>query len=116
MNAGSQPLIVMQSDCDAAVSQLKTALKSASYLVVQSFDLHSAMPTHFGCNCNPDSCKCQMVVLLVYALEGPPVTLICDGDGLQTVVYLVNNPQKSTHPGWIEKFAQLLPTSYPLIP
>ena len=111
MNAGNQPLIVIQLDCNSAVLQLTTALRSAGYMVLQSFDLHSAMTAYAGCNCNPDPCACQTVVLLVYAQEGPPVTLICDSDGFQTIVYLVNNSQHSVQPGWIGKLAQLLPAS-----
>jgi hypothetical protein len=110
MNAGNQPLIVMQLDCNSAVKQMTAALRSAGYLVVQSFDLHSAMTAHSGCNCNPDSCACQMVVLLVYAQDGPPVTLICDSNEFQTGVYLVKSSQQSPPPGWIGKLAQLIPT------
>jgi hypothetical protein len=120
MNAGNQPIIVIPMDCNCAVLQLTTALKSAGYQVVQSFDLHSAMNAHGGHhsgrdgngNCIPDSCACQMVVLLVYAQEGPPVTMICDSDELKTNVYLVNDAQQSAHPHRIGKLAQLLPDAF----
>lgn len=112
MNAGNQPLINIRLDCNSAVLQMTAALRTAGYEVLQSFDLHSAMTAHAGCNCNSDSCTCQMVVLLVYAQEGPPATLVCDSDGFQTMLYLVNNAQQSTQPDWIGKLAQLLPASF----
>lgn len=111
MNAGNQPLTIMRMDCNSAVLQATTTLKSAGYLVQKSFDLHSAIPAQSSCNCKPDSCACQMVILLVYAQEGPPVTLIFDSDGFQTIVNLANNSQQSADPGWIGKLAQLFPAT-----
>lgn len=111
MTTGNQPLIVMQSNCNSAVQLVSATLKIAGYQVQQSFDLHSAMAAHDGCYCNPESCTCQMVVLLVYAQEGSPVTLIFDDDGFQTSIYLVNSLQ-SSRPSWVGKLAQLLPDTF----
>ena len=111
MNAGNQPLTIMPVDCNSAVLLATTTLTSAGYLVLKSFDLHSAVPNRGSCNCMPGACTCQMVVLMIYAQEGPPVTLIFDSDGSQTIVNLVNNPQQSVHAGWIGKLAQILPAS-----
>lgn len=99
----------MRTDCRSTVLQVTTALKSAGCQVVQSFDLHSAMTAHDGCDCNPVPCTCQMVVLLVYAQEGPPNTLIVDSDDSQSIVYLANNFQQSAYPAWVEKITQLSP-------
>lgn len=104
MNAGSQPLIVLQEDCDSAVTQVTAALKSDGCSVFQSFDLLSAMK-------DADSCTCQMVVLLVYAQKGPPATLIFDSNQTQTIVYLICSPSQSAPPGLIEKLIQLNPNA-----
>ena len=112
MSARNLPLTIMYMDCDSAVRQATTTMRTAGYLVVKSFDLHSAVPTQCGCNCNPCSCSCQMVVLMIYAQEGPPVTLIFDSDGSQTNVNLVNNPQQSAHPGWFASLTQLLAPTF----
>ena len=108
MNTDNQPLVSTQQDCNSVVAQVTAALKSTGYFVMQSFDLHSAMTDHGGCNCDPDSCTCQMVVLLVYAQKGPPVTLIFDSNHSQTFVYLVNSPSHSALPGWIGELTQLV--------
>src|SRR5450759_4509719 len=111
MNAGNQLLTIMQIDCNSAVLQATTTLRSAGCQVLQSFDLHSAIETLNGCTCGPDSCACQMIVLLVYDQDGPPETLIFDSHQSRTLVYWVGNPSQSTHPGWIGKITQLLPGS-----
>ena len=111
MNAGNQPLVSIQQDCNSVVAQVTAALKSTGYFVTQSFDLHSAMTDNGGCNCDQDSCTCQMVVLLVYAQDESPVTLIFDSNQSQTIVYLVNSPSHFEHPSWIAKVTQLFPNS-----
>ncbi len=107
MIAGSQPLIVLDTDCHSAVLTLSTGLLAAGYQVIQSFDLHSAMTSVNGHQCGPDSCQCQMVVLLVYAQDDAPVILICNGENTQTMVHLVNSPNQPVSPARIEKLTQL---------
>jgi hypothetical protein len=107
MNAGNQPLIILQMNCESAVFQVTTTLKSAGYLVLKSFDLNSAAPAPNTCNCSTDSCTCQMVILLVYAKEGPPATLVFDSNRDQTIVYLVKNLSAAL-PVWIESLIPLL--------
>ncbi len=114
MNAGNQPFICVQQDCDSVVAQVTTALESAGYFVMQSFDLHTAMQPLSGCACAQDACSCQMVVLLVYAQDGPPATLIFDSDETRTSVYLVDSPTHTAQPVWTGRLPQLLPE--PLFP
>jgi hypothetical protein len=109
MHAGIQPLFVMQQDCDSVVANVSAALKSAGYFVLQSFNLQSSMTAQASCSCGQDSCTCQMVVLLIYAEEGPPVTLIFDSNQTQTSLYLVNSPNQPLQHGWNEKLFQLIP-------
>lgn len=40
-------------------------------------------------------CDCQMVVLLVYQQENPPVTLVAHGHDSHTSIILVETPQQS---------------------
>jgi hypothetical protein len=108
MYSGSQPIIVMQQDCDSAYRNVTTALKSGGYSILRSFDLHSAMKDAASSACSPDSCACQMVVVLVYAQEGPPATLIFDSNQSNTQVYLASDSSQSAHSGWVGSLIQLL--------
>ena len=76
MNAGSQPILVVNQACGCTVTQVTEQFKSAGYAVVQSFDLLSAIDARHS------KCICQMVVLLVYGKDGPPVTIILDGNDI----------------------------------
>ena len=109
MNAGNQPLIVMHQDCACAVTQVTTALESAGYLVQQSFNLSSARHAQSGCACDQDLCQYQMVILLVYAQEGPPVTLVFDSDQSQTLISLATGPSQPGYPSLIGKLPHFLP-------
>jgi hypothetical protein len=109
MNVGNQPLVSIQQGCDSVVAQVTAALKSAGYFVMQSFDLHSAIRPHSGCACAQAACACQMVILLVYAQDGPPATLIFDSDETRTSVYLVDSPTNTAQPVWTGRLTQLLP-------
>lgn len=44
MNAGNQTFSIIKKDCNSAVLQATTTLRSACDLVQKSFDLHSAIP------------------------------------------------------------------------
>ena len=102
----------MQQDCDSAVTQVTTALQSGGFSVLQSFDLQSAMKSSTACGGNQDSSARQMVVLLVYAPEGPPATLIFDSNRCQTHVHLGSGPAQPVHPAWIKRLSQLLPVTF----
>lgn len=89
MNASNQLLFVLQKDCDSAELEVSTALRSEGYMVIKSFDLHSAVNDHK----KTFSCNCQMAVLMIYPQVGPSANLILDGDSNETAVYLVNDLQ-----------------------
>ncbi len=109
MNAGNQLLAVSKIDCNTAILHAITTLNSAGYLVVKSFDLRSAAQARENCEPEPDAYPYQKVILLVYASEGPPDTLVFDSDGTRTLVSLVNDPSDSTHAAGPRRLAQLLP-------
>ena len=89
MNAGRQPILVVNQACSCTVTQVTDQLSMAGYAVVQSFNLLSALAKH-------SKCLCQMVVLLVYGQDGPPATIILDGDDLSTSIFLENEPERSS--------------------
>ena len=88
MNAGKQPILVVNQACDCTVTQVTEQFMSAGYAVVQSFDLLSAMDAR-------TRCICQLVVLLVYGKDGPPATVILDGNDMSTSIFLENEPERS---------------------
>ncbi len=107
MFAGNKDLLTTQQDCSSVVMQVSAALKSAGFDVVQSFDLHSAVLSSSDCICPPNACSCQMVVLLVYAQDGPPATLVFDGDEAQTTVSLVSDTFLAEK--WTGRLTQIIP-------
>ena len=105
----------MQQDCDAAVTQVTNVLKSGGFSVLQSFDLQSAMKSSTGWGGNHDYSAHRMVVLLVYAPEGPPATLIFDSYQSQTLVHLGSGRAQPVHPSWIERLSQLLSVTFSMV-
>lgn len=112
MNARTQPLLIVNQDCDSVAAYVTTVLRSSGYTVLESFDFQSALAAHDDCDCMPSSCTCQMVVLLVYPRKGQPVSLVFDSNDLQTTVFLINNANKHNHSRWVEKLARLLPEAF----
>lgn len=109
MNPGTQPLFVVNQDCDTVVAFVTTVLKSSGYTVLESFDLQSAMAGHDVCDSLPSACSCRMVVLLVYPRKGQPVSLVFDSNEHQTSVFLSNSVNKPNNSRWVRKLAHLLP-------
>lgn len=105
MNASNQLLFVLQKDCDSAELEVSTAMRSEGYIVVKSFDLHSAVNDHK----KPFLCNCQMAVLMIYPQEGPSTNLILDGDSLETAVYLVNDLNQPRREFFIENLTKHIP-------
>jgi hypothetical protein len=115
MNTGNLPLIITQMDCKSVVLLVTTALKSAGYMVLKSFDLNSVIPVQGECDCDSNTCTCQLVVLLVYPILGPPATLLIDSHGSRTIINLANNSHDSIYSGWTGILAQILNSSLPSI-
>jgi hypothetical protein len=106
MNAGRQPILVLKQDCNCTVDQVTAQLNEAGYSVVRSFDLLSALARY-------TNSICQMVILLVYGKEGPPSTLIIDGNDISTSVFLDHEPDRSTRSRFITLFSCLCATDRP---
>lgn len=108
MYTGTQPVMVLQQDCDSAVTFVTTVLKSSGYTVVECFDLHTAMAAQEGSACEPNSSTYQMVVLLLYPRKGLPISLVFNSHDLQTAVYLTNCLNKPIHSRWVGKLTHLI--------
>lgn len=105
MNASNQLLFVLQKDCDSAELEVSTVLRSEGYLVLKTFDLHSALLDHKS----TPSCSCQMAVLMIYPQVGPSTNLILDGDSYETAVYLVNDLQHPRQDFLIKNLTKHIP-------
>lgn len=106
LNDGAQmtepsPLLVLDQACDEAVDWVVVKISQAGLRVVRTFDLQMAMHTRVACPCpyhGTQACDCQMVVMLVYATPGDPVTLIAHGHNHHTWFSLVDTPQQRASP------------------
>ena len=104
MYSGNLPLII-QMDWNFVVMKMSAFLKSAGFLGLKSFDLDSAEASQSGSNCNPETRSSKLVVLWVYALQGPPAILVIDSNDSYTAGYLENNAKYSD---WIGNLAQIV--------
>lgn len=107
MNAGSQPILVVNQACSCIVTQVTDQLSTAGYEVVQSFNLLSALARH-------SKCFCQMIVLLVYGQDGSPITIILDGDDLSTSIFLENEPERSSRARFTTLLSSIAATVDPM--
>lgn len=76
------PFLVLDQTCDQVLAWVSQQLTSASFRVVQTFDLQVARLAHPDCPCphhGTNDCNCQMVVLLVYGKQDDPATLVIHG-------------------------------------
>lgn len=76
------PFLVLDQTCDQVLVWVSQQLTSASFRVVQTFDLQVARLAHPDYPCphhGTNDCNCQMVVLLVYGKQDDPATLVIHG-------------------------------------
>ena len=99
MYTGKQPILVLNQNCNCSITNVTNQLNAAGYSVVRSFDLFSALARY-------SKCISQMVVLLVYAQDGPPLTLILDGNDFITTVFLENETEISSRSRFIALLSQ----------
>jgi len=108
MDAGDR-FPTIDVDCQIAAAWVTYRLEQLGLRVLRSFDLRTA-----ACVSNPKDpcphhgtrpCNCQMIVLLVYGQDGPPLSLVAHGYDQQTGFYLVDDP---AHPIEPETHALLL--------
>ena len=89
------PLLKLNCLGDEAVTRVKDILDETGLRVLVSFDSHhvrdGAVPAacpHHGTS----SCDCQVVILLVYDVEGQPATLMAHGQDGETWISLAAAP------------------------
>lgn len=91
------PFLKLDQPCDQAVDWLVIRFNLVGLSVIRTFDLQIARQAQLACTCphhGTDICDCQMVVLMVYAGDREPVTLIAHGSSGQTWVSVVDTPQQ----------------------
>ena len=94
-------ILKLQQPCDDAVEWVINRVSQAGLSVIRTFDLHVARDAQVDCPCphhSTDQCDCQMVVLLVYADNHAPVSLIAHGYNNQTWFSVVDSPQQRADP------------------
>jgi len=105
MKSGKQPILILDQDCRYSVIKVTDQLNAAGFTVVQSFDLQSALAKYHDC-------LCQMIVLLAYFQDGPPATLILNGNHLGTSIFLENDPEGSFQSLLVTELSKLAPSDH----
>ncbi|MDD5371392.1 MAG: hypothetical protein PHQ40_20110 [Anaerolineaceae bacterium] len=99
MYSNSNRLLALAQHSGYLIGELTQALTNRGIVVNRSFDLQSTRAVHTGCGCpyhGTSQCTCQLIVLLIYQLQQPPLTLALEGrDGL-TWVSVVHVPGETT--------------------
>ena len=110
---GSKCIAVLPEDTNPVVDLLTHELSNHEIQVTRSFDLQATRAVHAGCTCphhGIDQCTCQLIVLLLYERQDPPLTLVLEGRDGQTWVSLAMTPGEKVMPHMIDLLrATLLP-------
>ena len=91
MISGKAPLWISAQDSSTFVALVSQRLEAGGYTVVRSFDLQPRFTTQeYPINLKEEQtgCICRMVILLVYGLSGPPVSLTFLNSGIKTALYI----------------------------
>lgn len=103
------PLITVHANWETAIAHVRQALASAGINVIRSFDLQVARAESGGQVCpthGTAQCDGQMIVLLVYDGDNPPLTLEVYGhDGLAHFA-IVDTPKQRSDPHLVAKILQ----------
>lgn len=100
--AQETPLITLYEDWATATDHVKQALACAGFDVIPSFDLQVAKTEASGFVCpihGNDQCDGQIIELLVYDQDKPPLTLEVHGhDGLVRFAIVDTTERRSNPP------------------
>lgn len=110
-------LLVLESPCDAAVTQITQALTGRGLRTIHSFNLHSALTTQTACPCphhGTNPCDCQMVVMLVYGTADSPATLVAHGHNGRTWLILIDTPEQHPSPDLTQAIFETLLDALPV--
>lgn len=95
MYSSSNCLLCLEQESTYLVDELTQALTNRGMGVIRSFDLQATRNVQNGCICphhGADQCSCQLMVLLIYKDNQPPLTLIMEGRDHLTWVSVVYTP------------------------
>ena len=103
--SNTSPFLILDQPCDDAIKWVSGRIAGAGLEIVRTFDLHEARSkqsdVHASCPCphhGTDQCDCQMVVLLVYASDRQPISMVAHGYNGQTRFSVVDTPQQRADP------------------
>ena len=93
----SDIFLSLEQPYDEVIAWAVSRISGAGLQVLRTFDLQDARHTHTECPCpdhGTDRCDCQMVVLLVFADNSQPVSLVAHSHDGKTWFSLVDTPQQ----------------------
>jgi hypothetical protein len=97
----SDIFLSLEQPCNEAITWAVSRVKRAGLQVLRTFDLQDARHTHTECPCpqhGTEHCDCQMVVLLVFADDRQPVSLMAHSQDGKTWFSMVDTPQQRADP------------------
>ncbi len=97
----SETFLSLEQPYDEAIPWVVSQMGGAGLQVQCTFDLQLARLAHTGCPCpqhGTEHCDCQMVVLLVYADNFQPISLVAHSHDGKTWLSLVDTPQQRADP------------------
>ena len=80
---------------------LQERLSGAGLRLLQTFDLQNARSAATACPCphhGTSQCDCQLMVVLVYAEDCTPITLVLHGSQGQSWISVVDRPDQRADP------------------
>ncbi len=107
----------LEQACDQAVDRILHQVEATGLHVLRTFDLQDARLAHTECPCpqhGTRQCDCQMVVLLVYADNCQPVSLVAHSHDGVTWFSLIDTPQQRADPHLEATIRQVLGCMAPL--
>lgn len=81
VNFASDPVFVTAQECSLVVDQICNQFFAAGLQTLCTFNLTTALPAD-------ESCKCHMIILLVYGKKGPPFSISIFGELDYTTIKL----------------------------
>jgi len=109
----SDTFLILEQPCDEAMAWVVRQVSGAGLQILRTFDLQVARIAHTECPCphhGTDHCDCQMVVLLVYADNYQPISLVAHSHDDKTWLSLVDTPQQRADPRLETAIRQALTT------
>ena len=97
----SETFLILEQPCDEAIAWVSRQVSGTGLQILRTFDLQLARIAHTECPCphhGTDQCDCQMVVLLVYADNHQPISLVAHSHDGKTWFSLVDTPQQRADP------------------